>query len=109
MTYGFSCNVTRSDGRATLGLAGELDIAGAAEARKALLALDVPRGGRLVIDLRALAFMDSTGVRLILQALQWAESHGASLVLVPGPAPVHHILEVVGLAEQLATIDGLED
>jgi anti-sigma B factor antagonist len=101
----FSCHMVSSPGRVTLLLGGELDLMGAAEARRALLDLEPPRGGWLVIDLRDLSFMDSTGVRLILQALQSAERHGATLALIKGPSAVQRALEVVGLAEQLLIVD----
>jgi anti-anti-sigma factor len=101
----FSCDVVAGVGRMTLLLRGELDILGAAEARRELLGLTPPRGGWLVIDLRDLSFMDSTGVRLILQTLESAERYGAALALIRGPTPVQRVLEIVGLAEQLLILD----
>jgi anti-sigma B factor antagonist len=101
----FSCRVLAGDHGVVLALRGELDVMSAAQARQALLGLELRRGDRLMIDLRELEFMDSTGVRLILQALDWAERHGATLALIRGPADVHRVLEVVGLADQLLTFD----
>jgi anti-anti-sigma factor len=69
------------------------------------LSLEPARGGTLVIDLRDLSFMDSTGVRLILQAMDTADRHGASFVLIKGPEAVQRALEVVGLAEQLTFVE----
>jgi anti-anti-sigma factor len=101
----FSCRVVYGAGRVTLSLGGELDVMAAAEARSALLSLEPARGGTLVIDLRDLSFMDSTGVRLILQAMDTADRHGAGLVLIKGPEAVQRALEVVGLAEQLTFVE----
>lgn len=101
----FSCQVVYAAGRVTLALSGELDVMGAAEARMALLALEPARGGWLVIDLRDLSFMDSTGVRLMLQALDFADRQGAMLAVIRGPSAVQRALEVVGLAEQLLIVD----
>lgn len=84
-----------------LALDGELDVRTATEAHKRLLALDVPPGGRLVVDLSEATFMDSTGIRLLLQAREHARRCGAAYVIVSGPPEVMRVLELVGLDEQL--------
>ena len=80
---------------------GPLDIATVTEAHKALLALDLPRRGRLVVDLGEVTFMDSTGIRLLLRAREHALQRGASLLVVRGPEDVMRVLELVGLDAQL--------
>jgi anti-sigma B factor antagonist len=88
-----------------LPLAGQLDVAGANEARKRLLGLELRPGAQLVLDLRALTFMDSTGIRLIFQASEFARMHGAGFVVARPPAAVMRVLELVGLDEQLDLVD----
>jgi anti-sigma B factor antagonist len=88
-----------------LALEGELDAFHTNGVRRALLQLPVARGGRLALDLRGLRFMDSGGIRLILQALQLAESLGAEFALVRGPRAVQHVLDLIGLTEQLRVVD----
>jgi anti-anti-sigma factor len=88
-----------------LPLAGELDVARANDAYMRMLALELRPGAQLVLDLRELTFMDSTGVRLILQASEYARSHGAGLVVVRPPEPVMRVIELVGLDEQLDLVD----
>jgi anti-sigma B factor antagonist len=83
-----------------LRLAGELDIAETDDAYKRLLSLPLPRGSQLVLDLRDVTFLDSTGVRLILRARDHATRHGAGFVLVRGPDPVMRVLNVTGLDSQ---------
>ena len=83
---------------------GELDFTHVDAARKALHGLVLMRRGRLALDLRALTFMDTTGVRLILQALHRAEDCGADFALVRGPYEVQHVLELVGLTDQLRIV-----
>jgi anti-anti-sigma factor len=84
-----------------LPITGDLDTAGAAVAHKRLLGLSLRPGDRLVLDLSALEFMDSTGIRLILQAREHALRHGAAFQVVRGPDTVMRVLELVGLDEQL--------
>ena len=87
-----------------LALEGALDIATATEANKRLIELDLPRGGELVLDLRDVTFMDSTGIRLLLLARGHARRCGASFVVVRGPDDVMRVLELVGLDDQLAIV-----
>jgi anti-sigma B factor antagonist len=90
--------------RVVLALRGELDVVGATDARKLLLSLGIPSSCRFVLDLSGLTFIDSTGIRLILQTREHALQHGAEFVLVRGPERVMRVLELVGLDEQLDTI-----
>jgi anti-anti-sigma factor len=53
------------------------------------------------IDLRGLTFIDSTGLRALMRAKQRAEAHGTKLTIVPGPARVMRVFELVGLLERL--------
>jgi anti-anti-sigma factor len=99
------CRTVVEGGWTILLLDGELDFTHIDVARKALQSLAVARRGRLALDLRGLTFMDTTGVRLILQALQRAEEAGADFALIRGPLEVHHVLELVGLTEQLHIVE----
>jgi anti-sigma B factor antagonist len=88
-----------------LPLSGELDVASATEAQKRMLDLELRPGAQLVFDLSGLTFMDSTGVRLILQANEHAHMHGAGFAIVRPPDRVLRVLALVGLDEQLDLVD----
>ena len=98
-------SLERQRPQAVLALDGELDPASAADAVKRMLLLDLRPGGHLVLDLSGLTFMDSTGIRLILQAGERARMHGAGLVVVRPPDRVMRVLELVGLDEQLEIVE----
>jgi anti-anti-sigma factor len=49
--------------------------------------------------------MDSTGIRLILQAREHALQRNAGLVVVRPPEQVMRVLELVGLDDQLDLVD----
>ena len=51
----------------------------------------------VVLDLRNLSFMDSTGLRLIVVAERRARESGHRLVIVEGPPWVQRLFEVTGL------------
>ena len=90
-----------------LPISGDLDVRGATAAHKRLLELTLRPGDQLVLDLSDLEFMDSTGIRLILQARDHALRHGAGFLVVRGPDRVMRVLELVGLDEQLDLVASL--
>jgi anti-sigma B factor antagonist len=91
-----------------LPLAGELDVATANEAHKRMLGLELHPGVQLVLDLSGLTFMDSTGIRLILQAHEHARIHGAGFAVVRPPDQVMRALALVGLDEQLELVEAIQ-
>jgi anti-sigma B factor antagonist len=82
-------------------LSGELDLANATTAEGALdAALADPNGG-LVIDLRELEFIDSTGIALLVSMLN-RDAGSGRVRFVPSDFPaVTRVLELTGLAERL--------
>jgi anti-sigma B factor antagonist len=60
----------------------------------------------IVVDLRGLTFIDSTGIRLLLQESQAARNVGARLRLVHGPDAVRRAFELTGATSLLDFIDG---
>jgi anti-sigma B factor antagonist len=59
----------------------------------------------VVIDLRQLTFMDSTGVAALVAADRYARRDGWSLAIVKGPPQVQRVLEICGLTEVLPLAD----
>jgi anti-anti-sigma factor len=93
------------DGRITLALRGELDISSAPTLEEALGRLEGSGPPVLLIDLRALEFMDSTGLRTIVAADQRARAEGRRLAIVRGPDAVNRIFSVTRLDERLEIVD----
>jgi cysteine synthase B len=105
---GLRCQVRRREGWTILEFEGELDFTHIVAARKALLGLALTRRASFALDLRGVRFMDTTGVRVVLQAMHRAEAHGADFALIRGPSEVQHVLELVGLTDQLRIVDEAE-
>lgn len=100
-TRSFRCDVARDDGAVRITVEGELDLATAPAVEAALRE---PVDGdleRRVLDLRAVTFMDSSGLRTILSANGAARREGWSLQIVPGPPAVQRIFEICGVADGL--------
>ena len=92
------------DGDATVvRVVGEVDLVNAHELAAAI-ASGAENGGALVVDLREVPFMDSTGLRSINQTRErFAEEGRPPLrVLVEDQGPVARLLELVGLRDLLS-------
>jgi anti-sigma B factor antagonist len=95
----------QGDMRASLALRGELDISSAPVLEEALGRLEAAGPSLLVIDLRGLEFMDSTGLRTLVSADQRAREAGRRLAIVRGPEAVDRIFHVTRLDERLELVD----
>jgi anti-sigma B factor antagonist len=102
----FSISAEDRDGRAHLSLRGELDLATAPELEE-LLNSRVDSGQEVVVDLRGLEFMDSSGIRVLVAAHARAGRTGTRVVVVrPGrDSAVAKIVEVSGLDGELNILD----
>lgn len=89
---------------------GELDLSGATllEAELERLA-DEPELGAVVLDLRGLEFMDSSGLRLVVLADMRAREAGRRFALVAGPETVHRVFEITRMSERLDFVNTPED
>ncbi len=96
----FDLDVVRDDhGNSRLTLRGELDLATVPRLEQAL----AEAGDDVVLDLRGLTFMDSTGVRVLLEA---AEGHGPGLrMIAPERGEVRVTIEETGIAPLLPLVD----
>jgi anti-sigma B factor antagonist len=87
-------------------LAGELDLCGVRRVSEVVAsALDTDARG-IVLDLRDLEFLDSTGVYTILKAQGLASAEQRSFSIIRGPRQVQRIFEISGVAGRLAFSDG---
>jgi anti-anti-sigma factor len=105
---GFDLHVERRGTAAILRVSGELDLTGAdlLETRIKELTEDPPEV--VVIDLRKVAFLDSTGLRSLLLARARGSEEGWSLKLIRGPDPVHRVLELTRMDEVFDFADASE-
>lgn len=84
---------------------GELDLANVATLQAQLDELRDAGFTQVVLDLRELAFMDSSAVRLILREDRIARSTGRRFSLIKGIPAVQRVLDVCGLTEELDFCD----
>ncbi len=100
----FDLQLEHDGGTARIAPRGELDIATAPEFERAIsdAAGDATS---IIIDLRGLTFMDSTGLRALVQTDQRARSEGFELKIVRGVATIDRLFAVSGLDEHLPLVE----
>jgi anti-anti-sigma factor len=97
---------TAKDGEThMISLCGELDLANAGTAETALQASLADDASQVVIDMRELEFIDSTGIALLVAALG-NNGNEERIRFIPSAAPaVTRVLELTGLSERLPLAD----
>jgi anti-anti-sigma factor len=89
------------EGRHTLVLRGELDIATGPDLEAAVVELCTGDAREVVLDLGDLDFLDSTGFRAILIAKELCEAHGCGFFMTRGTDSVQRLLDIGGAFKRL--------
>jgi anti-anti-sigma factor len=100
----FDVTSRREDGRLRVICVGELDIATAADVRTKLAGREP--GEDLILDLRGLDFLDTSGIQLVVETFRSARDENFTLTVLKAPARVHRVFEIAGLDEVLPFEDG---
>jgi anti-sigma B factor antagonist len=95
----------RIEGDARVVVSGELDMATSPQLTSAVVALADTDARRVVVDLAAVSFIDSTGVSALCLARTKLEGNGVVLVLGPVSAQVESVLQMVGLDAEFVRDD----
>jgi anti-anti-sigma factor len=98
---GLSVDVRRSGTSATVVARGELDLATGGELRTAAQAA-AEGAGRVVVDLRALTLIDSSGLGVLLNLRGELQREGVEFVVEVDDGPVRQALVATGLSQLLA-------
>jgi anti-sigma B factor antagonist len=95
----FRCEVDHRDGATYLRPEGDLDM-GTADEVEAMIREAVQSGAqRVVIDLRGLHFMDSSGLTLLTRWNNASNRDGFDLELIRGPDRIQRLFTLTGLHE----------
>lgn len=92
-----------------ISVSGELDLASSAGLDEELQRLIESDVEQVILDLRELEFMDSTGLSTLVKAHQRAEEAGRRFGLVRGPQQVQRLLSLTGVEERLTFADTPEE
>jgi anti-sigma B factor antagonist len=101
----FRVEVRNADATAVITVSGELDLASSPALEEELERVAQSDAQLVVVDLRHLEFMDSTGLSVLVRAHQRAEENGRRLGLVNGSQQVQRLLTLTGVADRLTLTD----
>jgi anti-sigma B factor antagonist len=99
----FSIEERRHDGTVVLTLRGELDLASADVVNARLDELRA-EGVPVLLDIDELDFMDSSGLRLVLDAAEASNKTGWRFSLTHGPEQVRRLFESTCVTDQLPIV-----
>ena len=105
MTKPLDLRTEHDHGAPRLVVGGELDLASAEELESQLKQLEASEPELLVLDLRELEFMDSTGLRTVIAADARARERGARLVVVRAPEEVDRVFRLTRMDQHLELVD----
>jgi anti-sigma B factor antagonist len=105
----FRVDVRRDGAAVVVAVTGELDLASGPELETELDRLSGPDTKLVIIDLRQLDFMDSTGLSIIVRAHQRMAGEGCEMGLVKGSQQVQRLLDLTGVADRLRLVDTPEE
>lgn len=88
---------------------GELDLASAPQLEQELQRVHEAGPELVILDLREIDFMDSTGLRLVVAAHHAARDAGRRFAVVNGRKQVQRLLSLTRVEEQLTVVDAPED
>lgn len=99
--------VDRLDDAVVIHLVGELDLYNAPEVRTALLELCSEQPERLVVDLAAVDFVDSTALGVLIEARTTLDRRQSFMLAAPG-LETHRALAISGLDQHLAVHESVD-
>ncbi len=101
---------TRGEGESVrVSLRGELDLSTVERLESELRRAEEARPELVVLDLRALTFLDSTGLRTIVTADQRAREAERRFMIVRGPDTVQRVFAITRLDERLEIVDDVTE
>jgi anti-sigma B factor antagonist len=105
----FRVEVERQGRAAVIAVTGELDLATGPQLEAKLHDISPSDTELVVVDLRNLEFMDSTGLSIIVRAHQRLTGEGCTLGLVKGSPQVQRLLDLTGVADRIALVTRPEE
>jgi anti-sigma B factor antagonist len=93
---------------AVLAVSGEVDVATVPRLREQLHALVASGTPRIVVDLDAVDFLDSTGLGVLVGALKRVRNNGGELALVCTSPRIRKVFEVTGLTKVFSLYDTVD-
>ncbi len=105
----FGVDEDREAGRTVVTVSGEVDVATAPALRECLDRVVGLDEGAVVVDLRGVTFIDSTGLGVLIGAHRASSDAGRELRLVLAEPRILKVFEITGLTDLFAIDGSLEE
>ncbi len=102
-------NVEQRDSLIVLSPSGDVDLSSSKDLQQAVRQTMNKKPQRVVVDLAAVPYMDSSGVATLVEAMQIARKQSTELVLASMQAKVRSIFEIARLDRVFKIVDSVED
>jgi anti-sigma B factor antagonist len=100
----FALAIRPDRSRVVLALTGEIDVASVADVQTALQDLRDAGWEDIVVDLRDVSFIDSTGLGVLIAADERARREGWELAVTKGSPPLERLLKLACLSSSLRRV-----
>ena len=97
----FTCEVTPERDRVIVAPRGDLDMATVGVVERELRRLHEAGFRAILLDLRGLTFMDSSGLHLVMRWATEASQDGFAFELERGPRAVQRVFDLAALTDEL--------
>ena len=101
----FRIDVEQASDSVRVAPVGELDLATVDKLRAEVERLRGADLQRFVLDLRGVRFLDSTGLRFVLELDGATRADGQELAIIRGPEVVHRIFDVTQVSDRLLFVE----
>ncbi len=105
----FEASLETRGGAVVVAASGEVDLATAPELRDRLDAAIGHGNDRVVVDLRDVTFIDSTGLGMLIRAFNQCKERGVRFSLVIAEARILKVFEITGLTDLFPISTTIED
>jgi len=102
-------DVVRERDRVVVALHGELDLASAPLLQSKIESVETDGVALVVLDMKDLEFIDSTGLRIVLAAHKHAQERGQELALTSIQQQVQRLLSITRVGEHLRILESPEE
>jgi anti-sigma B factor antagonist len=97
--------VAFADGTFLITVYGEMDLSNAEEFEQLLRRAEASDAQAIVVDLSALHFIDSTGIKALFLAAERSRADGNRLAILRGPNEIQRAVDICGLTDSLPFLD----
>ena len=92
-----------------IGISGELDACSVPFVEEEIRRHLTPDSPSVILDLADLGFIDSTGIRLLIQMLRRKEAAAEFIIVTPQAGAPRRALEILGLPQVVRMVNAMEE